>query len=83
MFPASCKEVLCKEKTDIDFRSPGTLRKKIDKRVVDNVNQKIQELPTYISEFYKSLSGCKSKLAILFIIPKKLSGFMTHSRKIN
>ena len=37
--------------------------------------KKIQELPTYVSEFYKSLSGCKSKPAILFIIPKKLSGF--------
>ena len=74
MLPASCKEVPYKE-NDIDFMSPGTLRKKIDKRVVDNGNQKIQELPTYVSEFYKSLSGCKSKPAILFIIPKKLSGF--------
>ena len=79
MLPASCKEVPYKEIADIDFTSPGTLRKKFDKRVVDNGNPKIQEPKTYskanyasdekVSEFYKSLSVCKSKPAILSIIP--------------
>ena len=70
MLPASCKKVPYKEIADIDFTSPGTLRKKIDKRVVDNGNPKIQEPKTYskvnyasdekVSGFYKSLSVCKS-----------------------
>ena len=77
--PIGCKEVTYKEIADIDFTSPGTLRKKIDKRIVDNGNQKIQEPATYskancasdekVSVFYKSLSVCKSKPAILSIIP--------------
>ena len=47
MLPASCKEVPYKEIAGIDFTSPATLRKKFDKRVVDNGNPKIQESKTY------------------------------------
>ena len=78
MLPASCKKVPYKEIADIDFTSPSTLRKKIDKRVVDNGNPKIQERKTYskanyasnekVSEFCKSLNVCKSKPAILSIV---------------
>ena len=79
MLPASCKEVPYKEIADIDSTSPCALSKKFDKRVVDNGNSKIQEPKTYskanyasnekVSEFYKSLSLCKSKPAIISIIP--------------
>ena len=78
MLPVNCKEAPYKEIADIDFTSPGTLRKKFDKKVVGNGNPKIQERKTYskanyvsdekVSEFYKSVSVCKSKPAILSII---------------
>ena len=76
---ALCKKVPYKEIADIDFTSPGALRRKLDKRAIDNGNPKIKETKTYskanyashekVSEFYKSLSVCKSKPPILYIIP--------------
>ena len=79
MLPASCKEVPYTEIADIDFTYPGTLRKKIDKRVVDNRNPKIQEPKPYSKEnyasdkkmsgFYKYLNACKNKPAILCTVP--------------
>ena len=79
MLPASCKEARYKEIVDIDFTSPGKLRKKMIKGLLTMEIKKIQEPPTYrkanyasdekVSEFYKHLSVCKSKRAILSIIP--------------
>lgn len=65
---------------DIYFTSPGTLKKKIDEWVNDNVIQKIHKPPTYrkvnyasnktVSEVCKFLSGvCKSKPTVVSIIP--------------
>ena len=61
------------------FYVPWYIEKKIDKRVVDNGNPKIQEPKPYskenyasdekMSDFYKYLSACKNKPAILSIVP--------------
>ena len=79
MLPAACKEMPYQEIANIDFTSPGTLRKKFDEKVVENENKKPQGQPKHckanfasdekVSEFYKSLSLCKSKPAVLSIIP--------------
>ena len=79
MLPAACKEVPYQEIANIDFTSPGTLRKKFDQKVVEKENKNPQGQPKHckanfasdekVSEFYKSLSLCKSKPAVLSIIP--------------
>ena len=78
MLPAACKEVPCQEIANIDFTSPGTLRKKFDQKVVEKENKNPQGQPKHckanfasdekVSEFYKSLSLCKSKPVVHSII---------------
>ena len=79
MLPAACKEVPYQEIANIDFIFPGTLRKKFDQKVVEKENKNPQGQPKHckanfasdekVSEFYKSLSLCKSKPAVLSVIP--------------
>ena len=42
MLPAACKEVPYQEIANIDFTSPGTLRKKFDQKVVEKENKNPQ-----------------------------------------
>ena len=51
--------------TDIDFTSPGTLKKKNYEWVNDNVNQKIHKPPTYRKANYVS----NETVSIVSIIP--------------
>ena len=81
MLPSSCKEIPYAEITEIDFTSPNTLKKKFNQNIENNQNKKIKcdemkkkSVPNFPSDeklkhFYQSLNLCKSKPAILSIVP--------------
>lgn len=82
MFPTACKGATCAEVVDIDFTSPSTLKRKMDKKIEksgcidkDCNMQKPDETESLgpnvaeIEKFFEDLSLCPSKPAILSIIP--------------
>ena len=60
ILPVSCKEVPYKEIAGIDFTSPGTLRKKFDKRVADNGNPKFKNQKLIARQIMLLMRKCQS-----------------------